>query len=470
MKKKGSIIYVTLCLLICILPFAGMVVMPTNTTTENKTMVQFPTIKEEGKWNIEWLSKAGAYFEEHFAFRPYLVTMDSKIQTGIFGVSAMENVTAGTDGWLYYSATLKDFLGQDLLSQRECYNISHNLFLMEKFVKEKGASFLFTVPPNKNTLYGEHMPYYNQKKISDETNMSRLTPWIKQNKISYVDLFNLFKQEKEVLYLKRDSHWNQKGAVLVSNALFDALEKEHETYETVRSIRTKTEYGDLNRMVYPKWEEREWNYAYDYEDQFSYITDTKTVEDAWIETKNNAKTGNLLMFRDSFGNTLLPLMANEFQTGCFSKGVPYQVETLMDQFHPDTVIAEKVERNIRDFAQEPPVFTGPVVEIESKAEKRETKTTLFIEESEYDSNYWKIAGCLDSEYVKDKTNVYIKIDDGKNPTIYEAFTTTNTSGEEGYVLYLRKMKLTKAKVHVCVFMKNGDQLLEVKNETEITIQ
>ena len=83
MKRMESRIFVAACLALCLLPFIGMVAAPTNTTTENRKLASFPEFKEEGKWNWEWLSQAGAYFEEHFAFRPYFVTADSEIMGGI---------------------------------------------------------------------------------------------------------------------------------------------------------------------------------------------------------------------------------------------------------------------------------------------------------------------------------------------------------------------------------------------------
>lgn len=113
MKKIGNRLFVAACLLLCLIPFAGMTIAPTHTTTENRRLVSFPEIKKEGKWNREWLGEAGAYFEDHFAFRPYFVTADSEIMGKVFGVSNMDTVIDGKNGWLYYAATRADYLGED---------------------------------------------------------------------------------------------------------------------------------------------------------------------------------------------------------------------------------------------------------------------------------------------------------------------------------------------------------------------
>ena len=161
-------------------------------------------------------------------------------------------------------------------------------------------------------------------------------------------MFSLFKNQKEVLYLKRDSHWNNKGAVLAYNAILGQAGIEHEDYRDIWAVRLKTEYGDLGRMLYPVTAEPEWNYFYEKKHMFSYVTDTKSVEEAWIETENSQGSGNLLMFRDSFGNTLLPLMADTFSKGYFSKGVPQNIAGYMEMYNPDVVVFEKVERNIKE--------------------------------------------------------------------------------------------------------------------------
>ena len=134
MRKKASIIYIVICLVLCALPFIGMVAVPTDTTTENREMAEFPQIKSEGKWNQKYLQQLGEYFNDHFAFRAALV-----IQTKIFGVSNMDTVIAGTDGWLYYQSTLPDYLGTDVMSDREVFNVANNLSIMQQAGENRGA-------------------------------------------------------------------------------------------------------------------------------------------------------------------------------------------------------------------------------------------------------------------------------------------------------------------------------------------
>lgn len=47
MKKIGNRLFVAACLLLCLIPFAGMTIAPTHTTTENRRLVSFPEIKKK---------------------------------------------------------------------------------------------------------------------------------------------------------------------------------------------------------------------------------------------------------------------------------------------------------------------------------------------------------------------------------------------------------------------------------------
>lgn len=436
-KNLDKIIFTAACLVICVIPFVGMTVAKTDTTTENREMAELPELISDGKLNTSYLSDLGDYFEDHFAFRNQLVTVDSLIMCDVFKTSNMDTVITGTDGWLYYTATLDDYTNDNTISDREAFNIVNNISIMQDYVTSTGADFVFTIAPNKNTLYGDNMPYYYRITEDDTNNIDLVAPLIAKSDINYADLFEAFSAQDEVLYLKRDSHWNEKGAVLAYNTILDALEYEHDDFSTTASTRTKTECGDLNSMLYPLWNELEWNYTYDYEATYTYTTDTASVEDAWITTSNTEKDASLLMFRDSFGNTLLPLMANEFGDSCFSKSVPYQLERYINSYEPDSIIVEKVERNISDFAEEPPVMTGPKLTEEIDYASVDTDTSVLIEKSENDSSYTTISGIVDEDVMSSDTRIFVKVNiSGDIENIYEAFTVSTDESDNGYLLYL----------------------------------
>lgn len=446
---KKYLIFIIACVAVCLLPFAGMAICPTTVSTENKVMSDFPSLMEEdGFLNLNFFQEFEEYFNEHFAFRNELVYADAKIQTSIFQVSNVDTVTYGKDGWLYYSSTLDDYLGYNRMSDRQIYNLAHNLSLVRQYVEEKGSNFVLSIPPNKNTLYGENMPYYDSY-IADHThNIDLLTPKLQELGVPYADLPQLFRNEEEILYLKRDSHWNMKGAVMAYNCIMDTLGYAHMDYGDSPVSRAKDEDGDLNRMLYTFYGEKELNYKYDIEQAYTYTNDVKSVEDAWIETEGGAGNGTLLMFRDSFGNTLIPLIANQFEKAWFTKEIPYGLESLMERYDPDTVVFEKVERNISEYINMPPIISAMEEKVPQIAGTLESDTTVSIEPLDNDYNYYKISGSVDEALLKDETDIIVRIND----TYYKAYHI----GANEYAVYIKKKNIQTYPAEIEVLTKDQE--------------
>ncbi len=482
MKKTCKLVYIVVCLLIMLLPFAGMIFWKTDDTTENKTLAEMPKLKTEGGINKEYLPQLGAYFEDHFAFRQYMIDADSNIQAGIFKTSNVDSVIVGTDGWLYYASTLDNYLSKNGLSSRGVFNAVHNMKLMQQYVEQQGAEFVLTIAPNKNSLYGENMPYYYQYNAGETENRLYVTEALEKQQVNYVDLYEAFESSSDILYLKRDSHWNNEGAVLAYHTIMDAFGLEHERYETVEAVRTKDYIGDLNSMLYPISSKPEWNITYQYEDRFSYIG-SDNVEDSWLETENAEKEGSLLMFRDSFGNTLIPLMSNEFGRCYYSKAVPYNIDRYMNEYQPEKVVVEKVERNIEEFASMPAVFQGPVVDganpddFADVAEEGEAaagevtvgtvdetvneNSEIAVKVADANISFFAISGTVDDELLERESLVYIKVQDGDKSSLYEAFTISDENGDGGYLLYLDRSKITADKLDITVYVVNENSIVPI---------
>ena len=444
---KKHLIFMIACLAACLLPFAGMAVRPTTVSTENKPLPGIPRLKAEGGgMNREFFQEFEEYFNSHFAFRNELVFLDAKVQGTLFHVSNVEAVTYGEDGWLYYSSTLDDYLGRSRMGAREVYNLAHNISLAQQYVEGQGADFVLAVPPNKNTLYGEHMPYHSSHIVDPVHSIDLLAPKLQGMGVPYADLLGMFRGETETLYLKRDSHWNGKGAAMAYSCIMDTLGYAHEDYADAPATRAKDADGDLNRMLYTFYGEKELDYKYSIPQNYAYTDGAGSVEDVWVGTEGGSGNGTLLMFRDSFGNTLIPLVAGQFQKAWFTKESPYGLASLMGQYRPDTVVFEKVERNLAEFLTMPPIIPAPETGAPQSAEPVESSTTISIGPLEFDANYYKISGEVDSGLLGEETDIIIQA----NGTCYQAYHT----GANGYAAYIKKEDLPDAPVELKVLTKD----------------
>ena len=460
MKKKGYLLYIIIVFAILLVPFLGMSFWATDRTTENTTLSEWPAFVKDGKPNINYLEDMGDYFEDHFAFRLQMLTANAMIWSKGFDTSTTDQVVTGKDDWLYFSGTMDDYTGRDLLSDRELKAIVHNLSLMDSYVEFCGGRLIVTVAPNKNTLYNSAMPYYYQK--GETSNLERLVPLLEEAGIEYVDLTETFQNEDEVLYFKRDSHWNNKGALLAYNAVMDAMGREHETYANVPTVTEKDHIGDIDEILYPLAAEPEENIYYSKDWGFDYVNDVTDNMDEWIETVNPDKDGTLLMYRDSFGESILPFFADEYNKAYFSRLVPYNMENLI-QYQPDTVIVERVERQIDAFATEIPVMESPKVENLRPLEVK-TDTTL---KTEQNGSYLVVSGTVDQKYVNEDTQIYVAVssEDRSSISTYDAFYTLTNSGDgNGYQIYLRDTSLPSDKIHIDVITSDQNGQWIVKSD------
>ena len=433
--KKGKLIYCILFFAICLCPSLGMLVTKQETSSENRQLSEFPSPKtEEGKINVEWLSQAGDYFQEHFAFRNELVTGNALLHGRFLETSTADGVIQGKNGWLYYKDSLDDYLGQDLLSDRSLFNIAHMLSMTQQALEEKGVNFLFTIAPNKNSLYGDNMPYYDKLKVSDQTNRENLESWLTTEKVAYADLYQALMEEDEVLYHARDSHWNNKGAALAADVLMDALGKEHDSYEG-ESYTVRRDYtGDLDTMLYPLASTADDEIYYDKETTYATVEEIQSNFDPRITTVNPVKEGSLVMYRDSFGNALLPYMADAYANAYFSRGIPYQLMDV-ETHSADTVIIERAERFLPEMSQFPPVLTAKEISLTENEELQGSDGAVDVKIKPQGMTA-QLSGRIKEGLLDTDSRIYLKV----NGSVYEAFPMDVKVGENlddnGFCLYL----------------------------------
>ena len=133
------------------------------------------------------------------------------------------------------------------------------------------------------------------------------------------------------------------------------------------------------------------------------------------------------------------------------------------QIHkPDTVIIEVGERGNFVLGYQPPIFTGAVTEITAAVNPAaENNTTLSLESAKNDTNFYLIRGFIDG--FTNYTDVYVCV----NGTYYEAFTVTDTNGDNdyGYMLYINKNLITDTELNISVVINENGQYISVCDDT-----
>ncbi len=457
MKKNiWNIIYIVL--------FVGVlaslsVLMPffkSDMSREKRTAAAFPKPFTEKGINIKFFKQLDDYFSDNFAFRQELSTADAVIKAKLFKSSNQERVVLGSDGWLYYSESMHDYLGDDVISERRAWRTARVMKLIEEHCEGKGAKFLFTIAPNKHTLYPEHMPT-NYLKTDSATNYDKLLEDIAGQEVSFLDLREAFWSDERVMYHRYDSHWNNEGATYAVDKMLNAVDKPHYSYAEEPHHIEKSHRGDLYNILYPSIDELDENVIYDKEHEYVYIGPGQDVEDPMLMTKNADKEGALVMFRDSYGNASIPYIADEYKDGTFTKGQPADLD-LADTKKADTVIYEIVERNIPWITEYVPYMDAPERQIEATEEAENADTTVTIEDR---GKRYLVYGHADDKYCDETSGIYVKIAAGTEMHIYEAFPAEYEQSKEAYEgdnpygMYIDKALLPEGAAVTVLSVKDG---------------
>ena len=422
-----NVAFVAMTLLLLLVPLVGMPFVSSDVSAEKRELTPWPQLTTDEGVNTAFLSEAGAAFEDRFALRSQLVDLDATIKERVFGTSSTDNVLVGKQGWIYYAGSLQNFQRVNQMSDQSLRNAAINLSLMQEYVEGMGKTFTFTVCPNKNELYPQYMPYYLPAG-EGPSSLERLELLLDELGVHYVNLREELSAHDEVLYYERDSHWNNAGALVGYNALLDAAGRTHETYADVEPTMDDEHLGDIEAMLHPSNGRIEKGPLWHDSERFHYANEATSVEDAFIQTASDREgaTGNLLMYRDSFGNALLPYLATEYRAGVFTKRIPYDMGTAAVGW-ADDVIVERTERHLAFYASDPPYM--PAIE-RSGVDADTTHFTGTTLVATTNGPYLMLEGTLDRLYVREDSRCLLRLTyaDGSEHT-YEAFRVSPPADE-----------------------------------------
>lgn len=452
MRKIAKIVYIILFLLIISFPCISMLWYEAPENVENRVLSQQPDIIKDKKLNINYFNQLSSYINDNFGYRQELVNSYAVIQEKLFNTSTQDIVIVGNDGWLYFNSTVNDYIGLDVATKRGVNNIYKTLSLIEEYVEGSESEFVLLIAPNKNSLYPENMPS-NYLMSRNNSNISRLED--KLSNLSYLDLFEVFNNESEVLYHKKDSHWNNMGAAIVQDELFSFLGKDHKSFRDVDYTNVNNYVGDLDEALHPLTDYFEKQIVFADDFTFSYIGDNVKTTDYEIFSTNPTKKGSIIMFRDSFGNSLVPFVAEEFEEGYFTRNVPYRID-YVDKSNYDFCVLEIVERNLNVFQKIAPVMPAPLRTFEGDVYQY-TSDKITIEEQPYE-NYIKLSGVLDKNYVGEDSNINVMLTSNSKQYVFEAFPVyekdvVKVTNDYGYVIYLDKEMIEADNYQVQILTK-----------------
>lgn len=200
------------------------------------------------------------FYQDQFGFRRTLIRLHGQMMLNLLQVSPVPDVRIGEQGWIYYAdaSTLKDMRGEVRYTPKELETWRKYLEGRKAWFNERGIAYVFTIAPNKASIYPEFLPD-SIRKMRRPTRLDQLTEYLRENSsVQVLDLRQPLleaKPEMPLLFYKTDTHWNDLGAYVAYRAIMEELARQDPSlsavpWEGFEIIPDAGPYeGDLLRML-----------------------------------------------------------------------------------------------------------------------------------------------------------------------------------------------------------------------------
>ena len=345
---------------------------------ENRNLASFPT-----QFHPTYGTDLEAFYNDHLPFRSVIISANRRLTAatekpydeiispflvktfyskpsddGELAVEYMppklhNNLTIeGRDGWLFFGTeeNLNDYLGNNILSDEELELYLSKMVKLNELCKAQGKELYFFIPPNKTQVYPEKMPSYTI--VDSYTRVQRLVDYVQENsdvKIVYpIQELTDAKEDMQV-YLKTDTHWNEAGAYIGTQALYSLMGMPTTDIQDVNHYEKEFTTGDLIRMgnLNPEDFPPDTNFEVDYKMDVTVTPLDNTDITQWLyKTSSTSENDcNFLIAGDSYRLFMTKYLCRDFslfnQIHTDSVGEP-EVDGLLE--NADIIVIESVER------------------------------------------------------------------------------------------------------------------------------
>lgn len=345
----------------------------------SKSELRKPASIPSWEWDKEsiknYFPKVNEYINDNFSLRSQLIQFYSRINLKI-GVSTKPNkVLIGKNGFLflgnYWTNVVEQVKGKSIFNNTELNNWLLQFNNRKNYLDRKDIELFVLVAPNKHSIYSEFLPSYIKK-----SNENRLNQICFSNRV-----FNLINPTQEILnakakfgdylYPKTDSHWSEIGAYIAYLELMKEVQSQYKAVKPINlsEVNFKIEpFGgwDQDKMLNAKTEANDFIVKIlsnqEWENNLiktNYNGDTLSIDSMqpirYNEQSivyNDSKPYTVLVLKDSFSERLSIFLNQTFGKIIYchyNQPEGIELTRLVDEYNPDMVIYEFVERAIPDL-------------------------------------------------------------------------------------------------------------------------
>ena len=310
---------------------------------ERRKLAALPKLRKSN-WT-QFPASFETYVSDRMGLRTKLVAVRNLVKCDLLHVSGNQRLVVGLYGWLWHlgEGSAPIFRHESLYTQEELEHWKEVLEQRTAWCNSHGVKYVFFVAPDKPSIYPEFLPD-GWKPVRPLSRLQQLTDYLKDDpKLTFINPTKqiVADKNKSILYLKTDTHWNDRGAFIGYQMIMRALQKSYPQLQPRSldqvSFETKpfTDGDCLNVDGLHGWK---------YE-LAPKVTHMEPVQ------KSNLR---VLFFHDSFGERLQPYLQDHFAAFDLQKQASISCDPEDIYAHkPDIVLQEIVERR---FSQQTPAF------------------------------------------------------------------------------------------------------------------
>ena len=288
---------------------------------ENRMLAKFPSLYVNGLINKSYGTDFEKWFNDRFLGRDFFIGLYNKVILSFNDKIDNEKVFQGKEDWLFYKreGSIENFQNAVLFRDKDLQNIATQLQNIYEWCDKHNKKFYFIIAPDKNKIYGEYFPEMKKKRSDAQSRARQLLQYLKKyTKLKVLYLYDMLvsNKDKGLLYYRNDTHWNELGAYLGYQEIIKMVKVDSpdvsvfqaDAYKKIKRLR-----GDLTNM-YPAELQIEDNTSYDIP-QINNMAQCDGIISNPIKpilcTSSNSEL-KILVFRDSFTNSLVPYFGKSF--------------------------------------------------------------------------------------------------------------------------------------------------------------
>lgn len=331
---------------------------------ENRRLAEMPRLPESGGEAFHLPRMLTEYFKDHFAMRAELIRWQAVAKVRALRSSSSPEVILGKEGWLFHSGEgeVEMFTGSAPFKGEELERWRLLLESLRDWAGRRGARFVVTFVPEKQTVYPELLPD-SLKRSRGPSRLDQLVGHMNaRSDVRVVDLRPALAEAKAAnqVYLRTDTHWNEFGSfaaygVLARETLKDPADSRPADASEF-DVRRVQYSGDLAGLLglhnveaesAPRLVPRRPAGAR-FEGECGDVGQCASASDGGARPR-------VLMYRDSAASSLIPFLAGHFGRGVYVWDRQWKFSTeLLEGERPDVVVLEMVERRLMNPPPAPP--------------------------------------------------------------------------------------------------------------------